>query len=155
MKFSYFSVLMGILDRLYDKVVGELDVYHVIRLVVIVGGYLIFRARAQEWLKTRQLRAQLEEDKRKRQESLVERPQEGDDAAKAAQEAELEALNSADDVTLQDRNWGWGKQTRTRARKLQRKFEEAVEEAAVKAQRKADLAGGVDSDDELNEFLEE
>lgn len=138
---------MGIVEKVYEKVFAELDIYHVIRLVVIVGGYLIFRTRAQEWLKTRQLKAQLEDDRAKRAESLVERP-----------EDELETLQEQtggeyDDVAMQDRSWGWGKQTRTRARKLQRKFEETVEAAAVKAQRAKE--NGYDSDDDIKEFLQD
>lgn len=134
---------MGVFDSIYEKVCAELDIYHVIRLVVIVGGYLILRTRAQEWMKTRQLKAQLEDDKAKRAEGLVERP-----------EDELTRLQPVDhDVAEQDGNWGWGKSTRTRARKLQREFEETVEAAAVKAQRRAN--NEVDSDDDIKEFLED
>lgn len=150
---------MNIVGALYEKLFAQVDIYQVIRLVVIIGGYMIFRARAQDWLKTRQLKAQLAEDQRVRAAKQQREQDGGADELYAEQQRELDDLQAGGDAAKEgiqdpnDKSWGWGKKTRARQRELQRKFEEKIEAAAVAAQKRAD--GGYDSDEEIKQYLDE
>lgn len=110
------------------------DYKHFIRLVIIVGGYLLLRNIASRELVKKQLAAQVEKDKRdkeeKRSKDLIDKP---DDAA-----------------TAETTSFGWGKKTRRRVKRQQELFENALEEA-----KRRNQGLDPDSDADIEELLEE
>lgn len=136
----------GVLGKLQRTLFSDFDVYQLIRLVIIVGGYIIIRTRATEYFKTKQLKAQLEKDKEEKARKLVDDP-----TGEVAQAEAEELFQDYDNIRRSEKSWGWGKATRKRVKKQQALFEKEIEKAAVEAQRK--LNSGYDSDEELNELL--
>lgn len=136
------KIIMSIIDKIYNNVFADFNVYHLLRLVIIIGGYAILRQRATEWLKQRQLKSQLEHDERLKAESLIQKPGEAE-----------EADDYDDTIKQSEKAWGWGKATRRKVKKQQEIFEKEIEKAAVEAQKK--LNSSYDSDDEINELLED
>lgn len=140
------GVVDGVIAKIQKTLFKDFDVYHLIRLVIIIGGYMIIRTRATEYLKNRQLLAQIEKDKEEKARRLVDDPT--GEVAKADAE---ELFQDYDNIKRSEKGWGWGKATRKRVRKQQALFEKEIERAAVEAQRKLD--NGYDSDEEINELL--
>ncbi|KAH3673183.1 hypothetical protein WICMUC_003801 [Wickerhamomyces mucosus] len=93
----------------YDNIVAELDVYHILRLVIFVGGYIFLRNAASKYLANKQLKNQIEADNQAREQNqineLVDKPDEADASG----------------------NWGWGKKTRKVVKRHERIIEEHFE----------------------------
>ncbi|KAH3687202.1 hypothetical protein WICPIJ_001797 [Wickerhamomyces pijperi] len=122
-------------DKLYNQVYSiyeEFDVYKLIRLIIIVGGYAILRNQASKFLANRQLQQQIDQDNEnkgaERIEKLVEKP---------------EAQGDASGV---EGNWGWGKKTRGTVKRTQKMIEEHFEKMK---------AGEVDDDADIADLLED
>ncbi|KAG7811533.1 hypothetical protein KL921_001799 [Ogataea angusta] len=122
---------------LWEGLSQEFDIYKFLRLVVIIGGYIFFRQRYLEFMKHYQVKKQLEEDHKRNAEALVERPN--------AIEAESTGVASS------DKRWGWGKTTRCKVKAQQKQFQKQIEQAALEASQ----TNGPESDEEINELLED
>ncbi|CAI4035964.1 hypothetical protein SMKI_14G1740 [Saccharomyces mikatae IFO 1815] len=121
------------IETLVAKIINY-DYKHFIRLVIIVGGYLLVRNIASRELAKKQLAAQVEKDKQdkeeKRSKDLIDRPDES--------------------AVAKTTSFGWGKKTRKRVKKQQELFENALEEA-----KKRQQGMEPDSDADIEELLEE
>ncbi|CAI4049801.1 hypothetical protein SKDZ_14G1730 [Saccharomyces kudriavzevii ZP591] len=121
------------METLVAKIIN-CDYTHFIRLVIIVGGYLLVRNIASRELAKKQLAAQVEKDKRakeeKRSKDLIDKP--------------------GEPATAETTSFGWGKKTRRRVKKQQELFENALEEA-----KKRQQTVEPDSDADIEELLEE
>lgn len=142
------GIVDGIIEKVQKKLFTEFDVYQLIRLIIIVGGYIFLRTRATEYLKNKQLRDQIEKDKEEKARKLVNDPT-GEGARAEAEEM----FQEYDGIKKSEQGWGWGKATRKRVKKQQALFEKEIERAAVEAQRKLD--NNYDSDEEINELLQD
>lgn len=138
----------GFVHKLQQKVFQDFDIYQLLRLVIIVGGYIFLRTRVSEYLKQQQLKTQLEHDKAAKAEKLINDP-----TGEAAEAEAAELFGEHAGIAKSEANWGWGKTTRRKVKKQQAAFEKEIERAAVDAQRKLD--SGYNSDDEINEFLQD
>lgn len=137
-----------ILERVQNRVFGDFDVYQLIRLVIIIGGYVFLRTRVSDYLKQQQLKTKVEQDRDLKAQKLI------DDPTGEVAEAEAEALfPNNEGISRSEKGWGWGKSTRRKVKKQQAIFEKEIEKAAVDAQRK--LETGYDSDEEIKELLQE
>ncbi|ESW98404.1 hypothetical protein KL918_005127 [Ogataea parapolymorpha] len=123
--------------NLWEGLSQEFDIYKILRLVVIIGGYIFFRQRYLEFMKHYQVKKQLEEDHKRNAEALIEKP----DIIKAEPTG----------VAGSDNRWGWGKRTRSKVKAQQRLFQKQVEQAALQTLQ----TNGSDSDEEINELLED
>lgn len=143
---------MSIANFLYEKIQTKLfkdfDVYQLIRLVIIIGGYIFLRTRVSDFLKQKQLKAQLEHDNKKKENELINDPT----GQVAEAEAEELFLNN-ENIAQSEKSWGWGKSTRRKVKKQQALFEKEIERAATQAQAKLDA--GYNSDEEIDEFLQD
>lgn len=150
--FLVTNLTMSVANFLYEKIQKKLfkdfDVYQLIRLVIIVGGYIFLRTRVSDFLKQRQLKTQLEHDNKKKENELINDPT----GQVAEAEAEELFLNNGN-IAKSEKSWGWGKTTRRKVKKQQALFEKEIEKAATQAQAKLDA--GYNSDDEINEFLQD
>ncbi|EJS42003.1 YNL149C [Saccharomyces arboricola H-6] len=121
------------IERWSAKIINY-DYKHFIRLVIIVGGYLLVRNIASRELAKKQLAAQVEKDKRekeeKRSKELIDKP--------------------GEPAVGETTSFGWGKKTRQRVKKQQELFENALEEA-----KKRQQGMDPDSDADIEELLEE
>ncbi|ODV83964.1 hypothetical protein CANARDRAFT_201854 [[Candida] arabinofermentans NRRL YB-2248] len=126
------------LAKIFQQFVDEFSIKQFFRLVIIVGGYIFFRQRALDFIKTRQVKNQIDEDNKRKAEGLIDRPEDF---------VEVTPLEKSEQA------WGWGKSTRKRVKAQEKLFEEKIEELAVKAQKK--IKSGYDSDDELNDLLQD
>lgn len=135
-----------ILERVQNRLFSDFDVYQLIRLVIIIGGYVFLRTRVSDYLKQQQLKTKIDQDKELKSQKLI------DDPTGEVAEAEAEALfPDSEGISRSEKGWGWGKSTRRKVKKQQTIFEKEIEKAAVDAQRK--LETGYDSDDEIKELL--
>ncbi|KAG7691321.1 hypothetical protein KL930_002388 [Ogataea haglerorum] len=121
----------------WENVSKEFDIHKFLRLVVIIGGYIFFRQRYLEFMKHYQVKKQLEEDHKRNAEALVEKPN--------ISEAESTGVAGS------DKRWGWGKRTRSKVKAQQKLLQKQLEQAAVEASQ----TSGPDSDEEINELLED
>lgn len=142
------SILETVVNKIQRRVFENFDVYQLIRLVIIIGGYIFLRTRVSDFLKQRQLKAQIENDKQLKADKLINDPT--GEAAKA--EAE-ELFVEHEGIHKSEKSWGWGKATRRNVKKQQALFEAEIEKAAIAAQEKLDK--GYNSDDEINQFLQD
>lgn len=131
---------MELVDRfttnLYDTF-ASFDIYQGIRLVMVIGGYMLIRNFASKELAKRHLEAQVRhdrEEKHKQQEAkLIERP--------------------VDDVNVAEAStFGWGNKTRYRVKKQQEKFEQAIDSLKQQQQQ---LLNGDDDDEDIRDLLED
>ncbi|KAG0677961.1 hypothetical protein C6P40_004463 [Pichia californica] len=140
------SILNTVVEKIQKRVFNDFDIYQLIRLVIIVGGYIFLRTRVSDYLKQQQLKAQIEHDKELKSSKLINDPT--GEIAKAEDE---ELFKEHEGINKSEKGWGWGKSTRRKIKKQQAIFEQEIEKAAVEAQRK--LQSGYDSDEEINELL--
>lgn len=124
------------LQKTYSDIVEDFSISHFFRLVIIICGYIFLRQRVSAELKRRQLKKQIEDDKKAREAGLIDRP---------------EDLQEVTGVEASDKAWGWGKSTRRRVRSQQKIFEEEIEKSALRAQNNVDD----DSDDDIKDLLED
>ncbi|SCU80212.1 LAMI_0B01222g1_1 [Lachancea mirantina] len=127
---------MEIVERVYNNVVDTfagLDPLHVIRLVVIVGGYIMMRNVAQKYLAKKQLEHKLKESEAAKQNG------------QSVNDSTTELLDAADES---DATFGWGKKTRKRVQKQQQLLEERLEELKR-------MQGEQDDDKDIEDLLEE
>ncbi|VEU21438.1 DEKNAAC102564 [Brettanomyces naardenensis] len=110
---------------------ADIDVYRIIQLVIIIGGYVVMRQRFVAYMKTRKLKQKLQKDKEQKAENLIDRPED----------------LASDPISTSERSWGWGKPTRKIVRRQQQLLEERLEETAGRQQ------GDVDSDEDIKELL--
>ncbi|QLG74185.1 hypothetical protein HG535_0G00690 [Zygotorulaspora mrakii] len=100
-------------DNIYDTF-ADIDAKKGMRLVIIVGGYILIRNLAQRELAKRKLQSQVREDEKslseKKGENLIDRPRE---VASTATE------------------FGWGNKTRKRVKKQEEVFSKMVERAQL------------------------
>ncbi|CCH43574.1 hypothetical protein BN7_3127 [Wickerhamomyces ciferrii] len=108
----------------------EIDIHKAIRLVVIIGGYIFIRNIAQKVLANRQLKQQLAQDEKDRDQERIRELVEDPKAKTTATES----------------GFGWGKKTR-RNIKLQ---EEILKETLEKLEHQDD-----DSDKDIEDLLED
>ncbi|KOG97015.1 Processing of GAS1 and ALP protein 2 [Saccharomyces pastorianus] len=121
------------IETLLTRIINY-DYKHFIRLVMIVGGYMLVRNIASRELAKKQLAAQVEHDKREKEEKRSE-----------------ELIDKLDGPSVAETtSFGWGKKTRQRVKKQQELFEKALEEAKQKQQGR-----DPDSDADIEELLEE
>ncbi|GME74416.1 unnamed protein product [[Candida] boidinii] len=124
------------LQKTYREIVEEFNIYHFFRLVIIICGYIFLRQRVSAELKRRQLKKQIDDDKKAREDDLIDRP---------------EDFEEVTGVEASDKAWGWGKSTRRKVRSQQKIFEEEIEKAALRSQNNFDD----DSDDDIKDLLED
>lgn len=136
-------------QKIQRKLFADFDIYHLIRLVIIIGGYMFLRTRVSDFLKNRQMQSQLEHDREMKAKKLIDDPT--NEAAEA--EAETEFANGNDGIHRSEKQWGWGKATRRKVKKQQALFEKEIEKAAIDAQHKLD--SGYNSDDEISQYLQD
>lgn len=142
------DVLTAFVERIKSRLFSDFDVYQLIRLVMIIGGYYFLRTRVSEYLKQKQITDQLKHDKEMKEQKLI------DDPTGEVAEAEAgEMFQESEGINRSEKGWGWGKSTRRKVRKQQALFEKEIERAAVEAQQK--LESGYNSDDEINQFLQD
>ncbi|EDO16258.1 hypothetical protein Kpol_505p35 [Vanderwaltozyma polyspora DSM 70294] len=112
-----------------------------LRLVIIVGGYILIRNLAQRELAKRKLANQIKEDKRLKSEQNMEKyledPEEEEKASAAAS------------------GFGWGKKTRVRVNKQQKAFEKAVDKLQQQQKQQQGISGGFDDDSDIQDLLED
>ncbi|KAH3665387.1 hypothetical protein OGAPHI_003571 [Ogataea philodendri] len=137
---SRFLLSMFDLNNIYESFTQEFDIFKSLRLVVIIGGYIFFRQRYLAFMKQYQVKKKLEEDRNNKSNELIERPGEGHLD---------EAVSSG--ISASDGRWGWGKRTRNKVKSQQKLLQSQLEYAATKSTNDATS----DSDDEINELLEE
>jgi hypothetical protein len=140
------SIAESILEKIQTRLFKDFDLYQLIRLVIIIGGYIFFRTRVSDYLKQRQLKAQVEQDKAEKTNKLINDP-----TGEIAQAESEELFQQHEGIAQSEKSWGWGKSTRRKVKNQQAAFEKEIERAAVKAQKS--LEAGYNSDDEINEFL--
>ncbi|GMM31393.1 Pga2 protein [Martiniozyma asiatica (nom. inval.)] len=111
-----------IIERLQKHALSVLnmDIYQALRLVIIIGGYIFIRTRAQEWLKVRQLRQQSHMEG-----SSSNNNNKSDDDLLPEEDQDQQKKDSA--------NWGWGKQTRRKVAIQGNNYTSAVERIAQMA----------------------
>ncbi|KAL3232452.1 Processing of GAS1 and ALP protein 2 [Nakaseomyces bracarensis] len=130
-----------IFENSWENIVN-IDPKKGLRLVIIAGAYILLRGLVTRDQNRRQLarqvRQQEEKVKEERQKTLLERPDELDVSAQSS-----------------STEFGWGKKTRHRVKKQQQLFESAVED--LKRQQELKLSGAIrdDSDEEIEELLED
>lgn len=134
------------IERIQKRLFNNFDIYQLIRLVIIIGGYIFLRTRVTDYLKQQQLKAQIEHDKELKSKKLIDDPT--GEVAKAESE---ELFQEHEGISKSEKGWGWGKSTRRKVKKQQALFEQEIERAAIEAQKKLDK--GYDSDEEINELL--
>ncbi|CAG60905.1 uncharacterized protein GVI51_J05533 [Nakaseomyces glabratus] len=114
-----------------------------LRIVIIVGAYMLFRnlvTRDQNRRQlARQVRQEEERKKEEREKTLLERPE----------DFEVETIAKSSTT-----EYGWGKKTRQRVKRQQEVLERAVDD--LKRHEQLKLSGtGYDSDEEIEELLED
>ncbi|ODQ79873.1 hypothetical protein BABINDRAFT_27260, partial [Babjeviella inositovora NRRL Y-12698] len=102
----------------------------IVRLVAIIGGYVLIRSLFMTHLKNKQLRDRIADDKKMQVEGLIDRP----DLIEAAQATANEPLE-----------FGWGKKTRRNIKIQKEIFEKTLD----------DLASRVDLDDDEDKDIAE
>lgn len=129
---------MNIVTKQIDSIISSvlnMDTQQVIRLVIIVGGYILFRQIASRHLIKKQLESKVRQDEERiqkdKKERLIQDPADQKEGSSAS-------------------GFGWGKKTRQRVQKQQNMFANAVEEL----KRQQELAGG-DSDEDIQDLLED
>lgn len=142
------DALTGFVDKIQNRLLNDFDLYQLIRLVIIIGGYIFLRTRVSEYMQQKQLKTQLEKDKEMKAQQLINDP-----TGELAQAEAEELFGDNEGVSKSEKNWGWGKTTRRKVKKQQALFEKEIEKAAVEAQKK--LENGYDSDEDINEFLQD
>ncbi|CUM64625.1 uncharacterized protein PRCAT00002233001 [Priceomyces carsonii] len=107
-----------------------------IRLLAIVGFYLIFRHHYSTWAKTKQIKRDLENDKREKEEAA------GKDEEEQAKEESIKEQASS---------FGWGKKTRKNVKLQQSILEEELNELRQRQQSSYDAAEDHDIEDLLED----
>lgn len=118
-------------DFIYDYVERELYIKY-LRLTIIVGAYVIFRAFYAKWAQQKQIKRQLELDQKEK----AEKP-EREKKAKEDKESELKREAAA---------FGWGKKTRKHVKLTETKLEEELTELRERHQSAYDAAEDHDID---------
>ncbi|QOU21392.1 hypothetical protein BRETT_001114 [Brettanomyces bruxellensis] len=111
---------------------ADLDAHKIIQLVIIIGGYIVLRQRFVKYMKNKELKQQLTERKKENAEHLIDRPEDLAD----------------DPLSVSERSWGWGKETRKRVRRQQHILEEQLKSEQQTTE------DGVDSDAEIENLLQ-
>lgn len=116
------------------KTFEDFDIYKGIRLVIIVGGYLLVRNYVAREMAKKQLERQVRDDERmlsdNKKKNLVDDP-------------ETEKM-------AQSTQFGWGNKTRKRVKKQQEMLQKAIEQ--IKKEKKF---AGEDSDEDIADLLED
>ncbi|CAN3373626.1 hypothetical protein DIURU_000570 [Diutina rugosa] len=107
------------------------------RLFLFIVVYIMFRGYYSNWAKQRQVKAQLEQDKREAEEKPERERQE--------REAQLQKIEE------EAQSFGWGKQTRSKAKRNEAILQEAVAELRERNQSAYDAA----EDHDIEELLED
>lgn len=126
---------MDFVNRVYNNIAdtfGGIDASHAIRLVMVVGGYILLRNLAQRELAKRQLEDQIKKSQEKKEEERLK---------------EL-APDLNDPEAIEDNTFGWGKKTRKRVKRQQKILEERLEELQQ-------YQGSQDDDKDIEDLLED
>lgn len=107
----------------------EIDPYHLIRLVIIITGYIVVRNAVSKYLANRQLQQQLDKDASER------------DVKKIRELVDDPSI--AETSGVDDNTWGFGKKTRKVVKRQQKILQEQLETAHL----------DVDDDDKDIEYL--
>ncbi|CCK72022.1 Pga2p KNAG_0I02360 [Huiozyma naganishii CBS 8797] len=127
---------MGLTDTVYVQLVhmwDGFDVYKLLRLVIVVGGYMLIRTLVQRDLAKRQLKRQLEQDKLRKEGAPATEP--------AMESAKGPAAASSSSSELSQ--FGWGNKTRVRVKQQQELLASAIDklrEGQFDSQRDDDIA---------------
>ncbi|SCU85580.1 LADA_0D08372g1_1 [Lachancea dasiensis] len=125
------DLLQNSFQNVYDSF-ANLDFQHAIRLVIIVGGYVLLRNLAQRHLAKKQLENKVREGEKlraeERQEKLVEDP------------------NSV--ASVNENAFGWGNKTRQRVKRQEKILEERIDELKK-------YQGNLDDDEDIADLLED
>ncbi|SCU95995.1 LANO_0E12112g1_1 [Lachancea nothofagi CBS 11611] len=126
---------MDLLDNAYHNVydsIASLDFQHVVRLVIVIGGYALMRNLAQRHLAKKHLERKVREgqaDKaEQRQKDLVADPEGAESAS--------------------DNAFGWGNKTRKRVKTQHKLLEEKIDELKKNQ-------GSLDDDKDIEDLLED
>ncbi|GME84735.1 unnamed protein product [Ambrosiozyma monospora] len=125
---------MRSIQAIIEDFINEFNPHHLVKLLIIIGGYIFFRQRFMDFMKQKQIKNQLAADEETKKQNLIERPE--------------DYMNSTG-VEASESGWGWGKNTRRKVKKQQQLFEEEIEKSALRAQNNS----GYDSDDDIKELL--
>ncbi|SCV02902.1 LAME_0H06128g1_1 [Lachancea meyersii CBS 8951] len=125
------ELLNNAYHHLYDSIAG-LDAQHIIRLVIIVGGYALLRNLAQKHLAKRQLERKVREGEQ----------------AKAEQKLEELVDDPKGEETASANAFGWGNKTRQRVKRQEKILEERIQELQK-------YQGNLDDDQDIAHLLED
>lgn len=141
---------MPIIETLKNNIIetfASISLLQAIRLVAIVGGYILIRNLVTRELAKRQLEEKVRADERRlqkeRTEKLVEKPD------------ELDGGDSGDKATGSTTEFGWGKKTRRRVKKQKEMFERAVDQLKQQQQQGLGSSYNSDEDADIQDLLED
>jgi uncharacterized membrane-anchored protein YhcB (DUF1043 family) len=120
---------INVLKPYLPAFVLEIDPYHLIRLVIIITGYIVVRNAVSKYLANRQLQQQLDKDASER------------DVKKIRELVDDPSI--AETSGVDDNTWGFGKKTRKVVKRQQKILQEQLETAHL----------DVDDDDKDIEYL--
>ena len=144
---------MPIIETLKNNLIEtftSISLLQAIRLVAIVGGYILIRNLVTRELAKRQLEEKVRADERRiqkeRTDRLVEKPDElagggGGDAG--------------DKTTGSTTEFGWGKKTRRKVKKQKEMFERAVDRLKEQQQQGQGSSYNSDEDADIQDLLED
>lgn len=111
-----------------------------LRIVIIVGGYILVRNQFVQWRTRKYQQQQIDEDNRLQREAKEE-----------AEQAELQKVGAVKSGSTAAKKtgaeWGWGSTAKEG-------FEKRRKYIQTQARRKAEMAENEDSDDDIAEYLE-
>ncbi|KAI0464980.1 hypothetical protein LJB42_000197 [Komagataella kurtzmanii] len=139
------------LQAIYDDFITDFDIYNLIRIVIIVGGYIFLRGIVSTELKKRQLKKQLESDRKKK---LLAQGLVDNDACDVIHPEEGASGVQVEEEIIDDGSWGWGKKTRKEYNRKAKIFEETIKrELDAKQALRSEF--NEDSDQDIADLLED
>lgn len=133
--------MLEVIKNLYAELFTDLDYKKWLRLVIIVGGYILIRNLAQRELAKRKLASQLKADEKLKIKNNTKQYLE-----------DPEDVSQSKAVTS---SFGWGNRTRQRVKQQEKAFEEAVEKLKEQQEREAKYGIGADEDADIQDLLED
>ena len=134
---------MDIIDTIKQRALARLqsiDYQQGLRLVINVGGYILIRRLVQRELAKKQLESQIKRDKKRKQNELIEKPEDDGTTTIANEEPTT---------------FGWGNKTRYRNKKQQEMLGQAIDNLKKRQQRQNNSEFNADSDEDIADLLED
>lgn len=125
-------------QRAYARI-QALDYQQGLRLVIVVGGYMLIRRLAQRELVKRQLESQIRRDKERKEQELIDRPED----------------NTTSIAAEEPTTFGWGNKTRYRQKKQEALLGQAIDNLKKRQTRQGHSEFNDDSDDDIADLLED